>query len=155
VASTAIGHSAENALMRKDKKALPFPFGFWRYRPTKVYFMYTLKWSVLQYVVIRPLVSIVGIICQTYGVLCEAAGFDFHWANVYLEIVDFISITFALYGLIVFYGLTKEELVGRKPLAKFLSIKLIVMFTFYQSFVFSALEGHVIHGTFTRMLSGC
>jgi hypothetical protein len=41
----------------------------------------------------------------------------------------------ALYGLILFYGLTKEELVGRRPLAKFLSIKLIVMFTFYQSFV--------------------
>ena len=43
----------------------------------------------------------------------------------------------ALYGLLIFYGLTKEELAGRKPLAKFLSIKLIVMFTFYQSFVVS------------------
>ena len=45
------------------------------------------------------------------------------------------SPSIALYGLIVFYGLTKEELVGRRPLAKFLSIKLIVVFTFYQSFV--------------------
>ena len=44
------------------------------------------------------------------------------------------SSSIALYGLILFYGLTKEEL-GRRPLAKFLSIKLIVMFTFYQSFV--------------------
>lgn len=43
----------------------------------------------------------------------------------------------ALYGLFLFYGLTKEELAGRRPLAKFLSIKLIVMFTFYQSFVVS------------------
>jgi hypothetical protein len=41
----------------------------------------------------------------------------------------------ALYGLLVFYALTREDLVGRKPLAKFLCIKLIVMFTFYQSFV--------------------
>ncbi|THH00561.1 hypothetical protein EW026_g1986 [Hermanssonia centrifuga] len=53
----------------------------------------------------------------------------------------------ALYGLLLFYGLTKDELKGKRPLAKFLSIKLIVMFTFYQSFVFSALEGHVIKGT--------
>jgi hypothetical protein len=74
----------------------------------------------------------------------------------------------ALYGLILFYGLTKEELAGNRPLAKFLSIKLIVMFTFYQSFVvshtflvppfprlvvalvlvkFNALKGRVIHGT--------
>ena len=48
-------------------------------------------------------------------------------------LMTFCSI--ALYGLILFYGLTKEELVGRRPLAKFLSIKLIVMFTFYQAFV--------------------
>ena len=41
----------------------------------------------------------------------------------------------ALYGLLIFYGLTKEELQGRKPLAKFMAIKLIVMFTFYQTFV--------------------
>lgn len=70
----------------------------------------------------------------------------------------------ALYGLIVFYALTKEELQGKRPLAKFLSIKLIVMFTFYQGLVvrsssvrvtlflkgllqFDALEGRVIHGT--------
>jgi Organic solute transporter Ostalpha len=72
----------------------------------------------------------------------------------------------ALYGLIVFYGLTKEELAGRRPLAKFLSIKIIVFFTFYQSFVvchtplclpfpaelhvlvkFNALKNRVIHGT--------
>ena len=70
--------------------------------------------------------------------------------------------------MILFYGLTKEELAGKRPLAKFSSIKLIVMFTFYQSFVvsrtffvppfshsvvalvlvkFNALKGRVIHGT--------
>lgn len=41
----------------------------------------------------------------------------------------------ALYGLVVFYGLTKDELKGRRPLAKFLCIKLIVMATFYQTFL--------------------
>lgn len=46
---------------------------------------------------------------------------------------NFFSV--ALYGLILFYDLTKEELAGRRPLAKFLSIKLIVFFTFYQSFM--------------------
>ena len=54
--------------------------------------MYTVKWSVLQYVIIRPLVSIAGIVCEKYKVLCESEGFDFRYANVYLEIVDFISI---------------------------------------------------------------
>ena len=37
--------------------------------------------------------------------------------------------------MLIFYGLTKDELKGRKPLSKFLSIKLIVMFTFYQELI--------------------
>ena len=98
--------------------------------------------------------SIVGIVAQAKGVLCESGSWSFHTAKAYITLFDFISITYgplqplriplilktdriALYGLLLFYGLTKEELQGRKPLAKFLSIKLIVMFTFYQSFVVS------------------
>ncbi|KAG9076527.1 hypothetical protein FS749_011701 [Ceratobasidium sp. UAMH 11750] len=69
VANTSSGKTAEGALERKDKKKLPLPFCCWRYRPTKAYFMYTIKWSVLQYVIIRPAVSITGIICEALGVL--------------------------------------------------------------------------------------
>ncbi|PCH39036.1 DUF300-domain-containing protein [Wolfiporia cocos MD-104 SS10] len=147
VAATAAGHNVDNAIARKDKTKLPLPFCCLRYRPTKAYFMYTLKWSVLQYVIIRPVLSIVGIICQAKGVLCESGPWSFKTANAYIEVIDGISITFALYGLIIFYGLTKDELKGKRPLAKFLSIKLIVMFTFYQGLVFDALEGRVIHAT--------
>ncbi|KAJ3813928.1 DUF300-domain-containing protein [Lentinula aff. lateritia] len=147
VAASGTGHKAESSIARKDKRKLPFPFCFWRYRPTKPYFMHTLKWAVLQYVIFRPAISVAAIICQAYNVLCESAGFNARYANVYLEAIDFVSISVALYGLFLFYGLTKEELIGRRPLAKFLAIKLIVMFTWYQSFVFDALEGRVIHAT--------
>lgn len=59
----------------------------------------------------------------------------------------FVSRSIALYGLLVFYGLVSEELKGRRPLAKFLAIKLIVMATFYQSFAFKFLSGRVIKPT--------
>jgi hypothetical protein len=148
VADTTTGNKPENAVARKDKRPLPFPFCFWRYRPTKPYFMYTVKWSVLQYVIIRPLGTIAGIICERFNVLCESAGYNVHFANVWIETIEFISISVALYGLFVFYGLMSSELVGRRPIAKFLSVKLIVMFTFYQAFVFSTLASHhVIHAT--------
>ncbi|KAI0824333.1 DUF300-domain-containing protein [Trametes gibbosa] len=147
VAATAADHNVDNAISRKDKEAMPLPFCCWRYRPTKAYFMYTVKWSVLQYVILRPLLSIAGIICQHYGVLCESGPWSFKTAHAYITVIDGVSITIALYGLLVFYGLTKDELKGRKPLSKFLSIKLIVMFTFYQSLVFDALEGRVIKAT--------
>lgn len=55
-----------------------------------------------------------------------------------------ISASVALYGLLIFYDLTKPYLEGRKPLAKFLCIKLMIMFTFYQSFIVSLL-GWVEH----------
>jgi len=147
VADTASGHDATKAMERKGKTSLPIPFCCWRYRPTKAYFMYTVKWAVLQYVVIRPACSIAGIICEALGVLCESGPYSIYFASVYLEAIDFVSISVALYGLLVFYGLTKHELEGRRPLAKFLAIKLIVMFTFYQSFIISALEGYIIKPT--------
>jgi len=147
VAATASGHSAEKAIQRKDKRRLPLPFCCWRYRPTKAYFMHTVKWSVLQYIIIRPAASIAGIICEKLGYLCHAAGYDPKYASVYIESAVFFSISIALYGLLLFYGLMKEELRGRRPMAKFLSIKLIVMFTFYQMFMFTALEGKFIHET--------
>ena len=96
------------------------------------------------------MLSVVGIIAQAKGVLCESGSWSFKTAKAYISLFDAISITcvprpsrvaaltvrrIALYGLLIFYGLTKDELKGKKPLAKFLSIKLIVMFTFYQSFV--------------------
>jgi len=147
VAATGHGHSAEAALARKDKEPLPFPLCCWRYRPIKPGFMHAVKWSVLQYTIVRPAISIAGIICQAYDVLCEES-WNYRHASVYLTAIDFVSITVSLYGLLLFYGLTKEELRGRRPLAKFLCIKLIVMATFYQSFVFDFLQNHgVIHAT--------
>ncbi|CDO76835.1 hypothetical protein BN946_scf185033.g32 [Trametes cinnabarina] len=104
-------------------------------------------WSVLQYVIIRPILSIFGIVCEYYGVLCESGPWSIRTAHAYITVIDGVSITVALYGLLIFYGLTKEELSGKKPLCKFLSIKLIVMFTFYQGLVFHALGGRVIHAT--------
>ncbi|TYJ53631.1 hypothetical protein B9479_005718 [Cryptococcus floricola] len=130
-----------SALAEKDKKKFPFPFGFWRFRASKPYFWHALSFSVMQYVVLRPLISVIGIICQYYGVLCPEE-YSIHYAEVYLDAVDFVSISVALYGLIVFYVLCKDELKGKKPLNKFLAIKLIVFFTFYQSFLFSILQSH-------------
>lgn len=122
--------------------------------------MYTVKWSVMQYVIVRPgapappavaslraltrprpAVSMVGIITEALGVLCPQS-YSPQFAQVYITAIDFVSIrcaawighvvrvltdhlwcSVALYGLILFYDLTKHELEGRRPLAKFLCIK--------------------------------
>ncbi|KAF5386218.1 hypothetical protein D9615_002233 [Tricholomella constricta] len=164
VAASSVVEDPKETLSRKEKRRLIVPFCCWRYRPTKMYFMYAVKWAVLQYVIVRPgmnlddvtrsrclrratAVSIASIICETLNVLCPSEGYNPKYADVYLAAIDFVSISVALYGILLFYSLTKEELQGRRPLAKFLAIKLIVFFTFYQSFVFSALSGKIIHAT--------
>ncbi|CAD6937004.1 unnamed protein product [Tilletia controversa] len=128
---------------KKEKTKMPFPFNCWRYRPSKAYFLVLLKWSVLQYVLIRPLLSIAGVILQYFDLLCTQT-YSYKYGEVYLAAVDFVSISIALYGLIVLYALLREDLNGRKPLSKFLTIKLAIFFTFYQSFVFGILQDHGI-----------
>ncbi|SCV74137.1 BQ2448_6569 [Microbotryum intermedium] len=121
--------------------------------------------------IFRPIISITGIICQALSVLCPTQ-YSIYYASVYLDSAFFVEavclciadlISVALYGLILFYGLVKERLAGKKPLAKFLAIKGIVMskslpppevqhsalmpfgcplVTFYQVFIFSVLQSH-------------
>lgn len=116
----------------------------WRFRPGKPYVLAVLKWSVLQYCFVRPLISIAGIICQAcwrwaagreqgrsrpaqaFNVLCEDI-YSVHFAQVYLEAVDFVSISVALEGLIVLYTTLRTTLAGRRPLAKFLAIKIVIV----------------------------
>ncbi|WAR60189.1 hypothetical protein PtB15_9B126 [Puccinia triticina] len=135
--------SQRQILASAPKRSVPFPFCFWRYRPSKPYFLHAIKWLVLQYCIFRPLITIVGIICEANHVLC-ATQYSVYFAQVYLEAIDFIVFSLALYGLMVFYTVTKIHLKGQSPLAKFLTIKGIVFFTFYQGFVFSILEKHGI-----------
>ncbi|EJT98287.1 DUF300-domain-containing protein [Dacryopinax primogenitus] len=134
---------AKEALQKKSKQKLPLPFCCIRYRPTKPYFMYTLKYSVLQYCFVRPALTIAGIIAEKNGRLCQGS-WSPAFASVYIDAIDFVSITIALYALIIFYMLTHDELKDKRPLWKFLSIKLIVFFTFFQGFVFDALASYGI-----------
>ncbi|KAG0140602.1 hypothetical protein CROQUDRAFT_664978 [Cronartium quercuum f. sp. fusiforme G11] len=145
-----IGHSTpeqRKILSGQPKRSVPFPFCCWRYRPSKPYFLHAIKWLVLQYCFFRPVITIAAIVCEALGVLCPNQ-YSIYFAEAYLEAFDFVVFTIALYGLVVFYTVTKEHLKGRSPLAKFLTIKGIVFFTFYQGFVFSILEKHgVIRGS--------
>ncbi|CAF4241872.1 unnamed protein product, partial [Adineta steineri] len=66
----------------------------------------------------------------------------------YITIIINISQALALYSLIAFYTNTKEELKPFKPLAKFIVIKLIVFFIFWQSVLMSGLATiHILRNT--------
>lgn len=84
-----------------------------------------LKYWTWQFVVIRPICSILMISLQLIG-------FYSSWVSWTFTIILNISVSLALYSLVVFYHVFAKELAPHKPLAKFLCIKGIVFFCFWQ-----------------------
>ncbi|RDY10684.1 Transmembrane protein, partial [Mucuna pruriens] len=85
-----------------------------------------------QFVVIRPVCSILMITLQYLEIYPSWVS----WTNT---IILNISVSLALYSLVVFYHVFAKELEPHKPLAKFLCIKGIVFFCFWQGIVLDLL----------------
>jgi Organic solute transporter Ostalpha len=87
------------------------------------------KHGILQYTIIRPLTTIVAIICELSGVYGESQ-FKFSVAYPYIAFINNISQFSAMYCLVLFYRANYDELRAMKPLPKFLCIKAVVFFSF-------------------------
>lgn len=95
-------------------------------------FMHRCKHGILQYVVVRPLTTLLAVLSQIFGVYGEGE-YDLSKTYVYLLVINNISQVTAMYCLVIFYTGYKIELSAIKPLPKFLCIKLVVFFSFFQS----------------------
>lgn len=84
-----------------------------------------LKYWTWQFVVIRPVCSVLMVTLQILGLYTN-------WISWTSTIILNISVSMALYALVVFYHVFAKELTPHKPLAKFMCIKGIVFFCFWQ-----------------------
>ncbi|KAJ4831402.1 hypothetical protein Tsubulata_020425 [Turnera subulata] len=91
-----------------------------------------LKYWTWQFVVIRPVCSVLMITLQILGIYPA-------WLSWTFTIILNISVSLALYSLVVFYHVFAKELEPHKPLAKFMCIKGIVFFCFWQGVVLDIL----------------
>ncbi|KAK9149977.1 hypothetical protein Syun_008286 [Stephania yunnanensis] len=85
-----------------------------------------------QFVMIRPVCSLLMILLQMLGAYPS-------WVSWTFTIILNVSVSLALYSLVVFYHVFQKELAPHKPLAKFLCIKGIVFFCFWQGIVLKIL----------------
>ncbi|XP_040274457.1 transmembrane protein 184C [Bufo bufo] len=94
--------------------------------------LFRCKLGVLQYTVVRPVTTIIALICQLTGIYGEG---DFNLKNAwtYLVIINNASQLFAMYCLVLFYKVLKEELNPIKPVGKFLCVKMVVFVSFWQA----------------------
>nr|XP_057924532.1 transmembrane protein 184C-like isoform X1 [Doryrhamphus excisus]XP_057924533.1 transmembrane protein 184C-like isoform X1 [Doryrhamphus excisus] len=123
--------------------------------------LFRCKLGVLQYTVVRPVTTVIALVCQLCGVYDEA-NFSFHNAWSYLVIINNISqlvsthththtvythvdhskppcqtvcvcVQSAMYCLLLLYRALKEELAPIRPVGKFLCVKLVVFVSFWQA----------------------
>lgn len=99
-------------------------------------FMHRCKHGILQYVVVRPITTLLAVLSQLFNIYGEGE-YGLDKTYIYLLLVNNISQITAMYCLVIFYTGYKVELASMKPLPKFLCIKLVVFFSFFQSVVIS------------------
>ena len=106
------------------------------------------KFGVLQYVLLKFVSAISVMVLEMYG-LYKEGDFTPKGGYLYICILTNLSQCWALYCLIFFYYALKNELGPIRPVGKFLSVKALVFFTWWQSLGISilAMMGLIPHYT--------
>lgn len=123
--------------LQEQQKHLP-PLCFCPPWPMGEVLLLRCKLGVLQYTVVRPVTTVIALICQLCHVYDEG-NFSSKNAWTYLVIFNNMSQLFAMYCLVLFYRALREELSPIKPVGKFLCVKMVVFVSFWQAVVIALL----------------
>lgn len=109
-------------------------------------FMLQCKHGVLQYVVFKTISTVLTFAFESMGIYHEGK-FDWRAAYPYMCFLQNVSVAYAIYCLVRLYHAIKEELeypVNWHPLGKFLCIKGVIFFTWWQGVIIFYLRAHGI-----------
>lgn len=108
----------------------PWVMGYELYRYCKI--------GVLQYVIVRIACAIVTFALSYFDLYGEG---EFHFINgyIYVAFSQNLSQIIAMYCLVLFYLVICEDVESIKPMKKFLCIKAVVFFTFWQAIAIDGL----------------
>ena len=108
------------------------------------------RFGVLQYMVIKPLLAILVFATESRGVYCYGVVDWSHCSYIYITFVSNCSQIWALYILVLFYRATNMHLQPIRPLHKFVCVKAVVFFTWWQSLAITMLiEAGILTETVT------
>ncbi|XP_035826260.1 transmembrane protein 184B [Aplysia californica] len=97
------------------------------------------KQATLQFCFIKPIMAILTLLLQAFGYYKDG-NFSPASGYLYITIIYNISVSLALYALIMFYLATKELLSPFDPILKFCIIKSVIFLSFWQGVVLAILE---------------
>ncbi|CDH55716.1 duf300-domain-containing protein [Lichtheimia corymbifera JMRC:FSU:9682] len=96
------------------------------------------KRGILQFVYVKPVLAVLTMILKATGNYQEG---DMSWSGSYLYLTFFynLSVCLSLWCLMVFFYATKKDMTGFRPFPKFLCVKAIIFFSFWQSVIIALL----------------
>lgn len=112
---------------------MSFPCCMLTYQPGNRSYLYIKRCS-LQYVFIKPLLSCIAILLQLLD-LYRPGSLSIKYGYFWLTMILNISAAVAIYFILLFYELTKKTIQEYRPLAKLISIKILVFVIFWQSVI--------------------
>ncbi|CEP08279.1 hypothetical protein [Parasitella parasitica] len=96
------------------------------------------KRGILQFVYVKPVLAIITMVLKATGKYHEGE-FSLTSSYFYLTFFYNLSVCLSLWCLMVFFYATKKDLTTFRPLPKFLCVKAIIFFSFWQSVVVALL----------------
>ncbi|KAH9822213.1 organic solute transporter Ostalpha-domain-containing protein [Melampsora americana] len=137
-----LGGERSLLILLHGRQPTPHPWPISRFLPpmdiSDPYTFLNLKRGILQYVQIKPILAIITVIFKatnTYndGTLNSTSGYT------YVSLAYNLSVSLCLYCLAMFWVCTGEDLKPFRPMPKFLCVKGIIFFSFWQGFGISIL----------------
>lgn len=116
----------------------PLHYCFRSFRPSSN-FLRLVKIGVLQFVILRPFLSFLSIVLRSQK-LYHDGNYSFQDGFLYIFVLNNLSFTAALYGLGMLFVATEELLEPFRPIPKFLCIKGVIFFCFWQGIALGVLE---------------
>jgi hypothetical protein len=124
----------------RSPKSHLFPFNYCcpKVDISDPYTFLAIKRGILQYTWIKPILCLIEIILETNGSLHQnkiGLKSGYMWVGITYN----ISISISLYSLALFWYLLLEDLEPYRPLPKFLCIKSVIFFSYWQGFLLAIL----------------
>ncbi|KAI6040766.1 DUF300-domain-containing protein [Pisolithus marmoratus] len=146
-----LGGERSLLIMLHGRQPIPavFPVNLWRNEidVSDPYTFLFLKRGILQYVQVKPTLAFASLIMKATGTYNEG-DFRARSGYLYVSIIYNTSICLALWCLAVFWMCVNADLKPFRPVPKFLCVKGILFFSFWQSVIISSL---VALGAITRL----
>mmetsp|Transcript_22721 Transcript_22721/g.42660 ORF Transcript_22721/g.42660 Transcript_22721/m.42660 type:complete len:330 (-) Transcript_22721:283-1272(-) len=97
------------------------------------------KLGALQYVVVKPITAALALVLEAAGVYGEDTPFRLDKGYLYLVVINSFSQALAIYSLIMFYTVMRQELLELSFLPKAVVLKAVIFFTYWQGICFRLL----------------